>query len=166
MSKNTTSQLAGKKSVAIALLCGVIGLILIIAANCDSGASAKKETAEGIEALDPERYAQEMEEKVEELCNKIDGVSSAYAVVTLEGGFRAIYATDTQAGSASSKKQTVTLGNGSAEHALLLGYENPKISGIGIVCSGGDDPVRRKNVIAAVSSAFNVASNKIFVAGT
>lgn len=162
--KNTVNQLFGKRGVVVALCCAAVGILLIIMSNCN--AEKNEEGAVGIESLDPETYAREVEERVEELCNKIDGVGSAYAVVTLEGGYRAIYATDTQAGGTGSKHQTVTLGSGSGERALLLGYENPKISGIGIVCSGGDDPVCRRNIISVVSSAFDVSTNKIFVTGS
>jgi stage III sporulation protein AG len=164
MQKNTNNRFFGKRAPVIAFLCALVGILLIIMGNCRADDKNDKES--GIETLDPEAYAREVEEKVEELCNKIDGVGSTYAIVTLEGGYKAIYATDTQAGGSSAKKQTVTLGSGSGEHALLLGYENPKIAGIGIVCSGGDDPICRQNVISVVSSAFDVSTNKIFVTGS
>lgn len=165
MQKNTIDRIFGKRAVVMALLVAFIGVILVLASTC--GADKDDDKSEiRVETLDPDAYAREIEEKVEELCNKIDGVGSTYAVVTLEGGYKAIYATDSQAGGSSSKKQTVTLGSGSGEKALLLGYENPKIAGIGIVCSGGDDPVCRSNVISVVSSAFNVSTNKIFVTGS
>lgn len=165
MQKNTTNGIFGKRAVTAAILCALVGVLLIFMSNCRNESSDKSAEV-GFEALDPEAYAREIEEKVEELCNKIDGVGSAYAVVTLEGGYRAIYATDSQAGGSASKKQTVTLGSGSGERALLIGYENPKIAGIGIVCSGGDDPLCRENVISVVSSAFDVSTNKIFVTGS
>ena len=69
-------------------------------------------------------------------------------------------------GSSNSKNQTVIIGSGSSEKALLIGYENPEIAGIGIVCSGGDDPIKRASIISVVSSAFNISTNKIFVSGT
>lgn len=164
MRKNTINSIFGKRVTVIAFICALAGVLLVFMSNC----SAKDEDGRenGIETLDPEAYAREVEERVEELCNKIDGVSSTYAVVTLEGGYKAIYATDTQAGGSSAKKQTVTLGSGSGERALLLGYENPKIAGIGIVCSGGDDPICRQNIISVVGSAFDVSTNKIFVTGS
>ena len=164
MRKNTTNHLLGKRGVAIAVFCVLMGVMLIIVGNCRADDEKERET--GIETLDPKEYAREVEEMVEELCNKVDGVSSAYAVVTLEGGYKAIYATDVQASGASAKRQTVTLGSGSGERALLLGYDNPKIAGIGIVCSGGDDPICRKNIISVVSSAFDISTNKIFVTGS
>lgn len=163
MTKNTINQLFSKKMLLVALICGAIGVFLIFTGGSDGKES---EGGVGIEALDPAEYAREVEERVEALCNKVDGVSSSFAVVTLEGGYRAIYATDTQSGSSSAKRQTVTVGSGSGERALLLGYENPRIAGIGIVCSGGDDPLRRQEIISVVSSAFDLPTNKIFVTGS
>ena len=103
---------------------------------------------------------------MEALCNRVDGVRSTYAVVSLKGGYRAIYATDSQMGSTSSKNATVIIGSGSSEKALLIGYENPEIAGIGIVCAGGDDYTVQKNIISIISSAFDISSNKIFVSGS
>jgi stage III sporulation protein AG len=87
-------------------------------------------------------------------------------VVSLKCGYRAIYATDSQSGANSSKHETVIVGNGSSQKALLIGYENPEIAGIGIVCSGGDDARVREQIVSIVSSAFNIPTNKIFVSGS
>ena len=140
----------------------VLGIFIIILSN--SGGEKQSEEV-NFESLDPAKYAKEVEERVEALCNRIDGVRSTYAVVTLKGGYKAIYATDSQFGSSSSKNSTVIIGSGASEKPLLVGYENPEIAGIGIVCSGGDDYNVRKNIISVVSSAFNLSSNKIFVSG-
>ena len=163
VSKNTIIGKLGKKKIFLFALIAVVGIFLIIISNSSSAESMEEVDFEN---LDPSKYAREVEEKVEALCNRIDGVRSTYAVVTLKGGYRAIYATDSQSGSSSSKNATVIIGSGSSEKALLIGYENPEIAGIGIVCSGGDDYNVRKNVISVVSSAFNVSSNKIFVSGS
>ena len=164
MSKNIISEGFAKKKLLALIALGMLGVILLCLSKCstDNGESRADELTD----LDPAAYAEEVEEKVESLCNKIDGVGSTYAVVTLKGGYRAIYATDSQAGSSNSKNQTVVIGSGSSEKALLIGYENPEIAGIGIVCSGGNDPVKRANIISVVSSAFNISTNKIFVTGT
>lgn len=163
MLKNTINKKGGAKLYILVLAVAVIGIsIMLLAKGGDSQSGEESD----FEALDPAKYAEQIEERVEELCNRVDGVSSTYAVVTLSGGYRAIYATDMQSGSSNSKNQTVILGNGSAEKGLLIGYENPEIAGIGIVCSGGDDYNIRKNIISVVASAFDVPSNKIFVAGS
>ncbi len=163
MLKNTILQLKDKKVLIALAALALVGVLLLAWSGKNQ---EKSEQAAGYQSLDPAEYAREVEERVEELCNRVDGASSAYAVVTLKGGYRAIYASDTQSGSNSSKYSTVIIGSGSDEGGLLVGYENPEISGIGIVCSGGDDYNVRKNIISVVSSAFNVSSNKIFVSGS
>lgn len=163
VSKNINNLTRGKKSLLLFVGLAVVGVILMCFVGKDDAGESKSAS---VEDLDPAEYAEKVEKRVEELCNRIDGVSSTYAVVTLKGGYRAIYALDMQSGSSSSKNQTVVIGSGSGEHGLLVGYENPEIAGIGIVCSGGDDYNIKKNIIAVVSSAFDISSNKIFVAGS
>lgn len=165
MTKNTIIPITQKKKTLFLLLLALLGILLMLLSRCGedkAGAQTQSEPS----ALDPALYAEQIEEKVEALCNKIDGVSSAHAVVTLKGGYRAIYATDAQYGSSVNKSETVLIGSGSSEKALLIGYENPEIAGIGIVCSGGDDAYVRAEIISMISAAFDLGSNKIFVLGT
>ena len=163
VTKNKNFAFRGKKAVIPLVALALIGVILLL---MSSGKTKEDEKEINFQNLDPAKYAEEVEERVEALCNRVDGAGSAYAVVTLKGGYRAIYASDYQSGSSSSKHATVIIGSGSAEKGLLIGYENPEISGIGIVCSGGDNYNVRKNIISVVSSAFDVSSNKIFVSGS
>ena len=163
MVKNTISKSGFSPKIIFLAAIALAGVLIMILAG---GKEKNEEKEFDIDSLDPAKYAEEVEERVKELCNRIDGVSSTYAVVTLKGGYKALYAADLQYGSNNQKNQTVIIGSGSAEQGLLIGYENPEIAGIGIVCSGGDDSNIRKNVISVVSSAFNISSNKIFVAGS
>ncbi len=151
-----------KMLIFFALLAIAGALIMLVSKN--TGKSKQDEI--NFQSLDPAEYAHSVEKQIEALCNKVDGASGAYAVVTLKGGYRAIYATDSQSGNTSFKNETVILGSGAGAQGLLIGYENPEIAGIGIVCSGGDRAEVRKNIVAVVSSAFDIGSNKIFVSGS
>ncbi len=151
------------KLVFFFALLALAGVLLMIISK-SNGKEQEKEV--NFQSLDPAEYARNVEKQVEALCNKIDGASGAYAVVTLKGGYRAIYATDSQSGNTTFKNETVIIGSGSGAQGLLIGYENPEIAGIGIVCSGGDKVAVRKNIVAVVSSAFDIGSNKIFVSGS
>ncbi len=162
MSKNIINAVT-KKPLLILVAVLVIGGILLLIFG---GSGEKSKEDDGFQNLDPAKYARDVEERVEALCNRVDGAGSAYAVVTLEGGYRAIYATDSQSSGNGYKNEMVIMGNGSSSHGLLIGYENPRIVGIVIVCSGGDNYNVRKNIISVVSSAFDIPSNKIFVSGT
>ncbi len=166
MSKNIINNISAKKKLMILALLALLGVCLMLLSRCIGSTSSNEPDTNDPIDLDPSEYATSVEERVKALCNKIDGVSSTYAVVTLKGGYRAIYASDSQSGSSNSKKETVIIGSGSSQKALLLGYENPEIAGIGIVCSGGNDPVKREKIISVISSAFNISTNKIFVVGS
>ena len=166
MSKNIIISKSGKKNLMLLALLALVGMILLLASKCSYSDSEAVSSPDTMENLDPATYAHQIEKRVEEICNKIDGVSSTHAVVTLRGGYRAIYASNSQSGSSNSKNQIVVIGSGSNEKPLLIGYENPEIAGIGIVCSGGDDARRRETIISVVSSAFDIGTNKIFVAGS
>ena len=165
MTKNTIIPISQKKKLTWLALLALLGIVLMLFSKCGED-KAGEQVASEPSALDPALYAEQIEEKLEALCNKIDGVSSAHAVVTLKGGYRAIYATDAQYVSSVNKSETVLIGSGSSEKALLIGYENPEIAGIGIVCSGGDDAYVRAEIISMISAAFDLGANKIFVSGT
>ena len=164
MSKNTILSFIKAKKIYFLAGLALLGVLLII---LSSGRQNNEENVrESIEELDPSAYADMLEERIEELCNRVDGVSGTYAVVTLKGGYKAIYATDIQEGSSSSKNQTVVIGSGSNEAAILEGYSYPEIAGIGIVCRGGDSYEVKNKLISLISSTFNISSNKIFVVGS
>ena len=164
MLKNTIFNfLRAKKIYALAALM-LIGVIIILIGK--SGAQNTEDVGDSIEELDPSKYSEMLEERIEELCNRVDGVSGAYAVVTLKGGYQAIYAIDSQSGNTSTKNQTVVIGSGSGEKAILEGYSYPEIAGVGIVCHGGDSYEVKNKIVSLISSAFDISANKIFVVGS
>lgn len=161
--KNTIFNLFKSKKIVLLLILAIVGIFIITITSGDKKDDTVKES---IEELDPAQYAESIERQVEELCNRVDGVSGAYAVVTLKGGYQAIYAVDSQSGSSASKNQTVVIGSGSNEQAILEGYRYPEIAGVGIVCHGGDSYEVKNKIISLVSSAFDLSANKIFVVGS
>ena len=164
MSKNTIFNILKSKKIYIFVALIFVGAIIIILGKADANPS--DDVKNSIEELDPSQYSEMLEERIEELCNRVDGVSGAYAVVTLRGGYQAIYAIDSQSGSASTKNQTVVIGSGSGERAILEGYSYPEIAGIGIVCHGGDSYEVKNKIVSLISSAFDISANKIFVVGS
>ena len=164
MSKNTILRFLRSKKIYLLAALIVVGVIIIIVGKREPQIS--EDVKSSIEELDPSQYSEMLEARIEELCNRVDGVSGAYAVVTLKGGYQAIYAIDSQSGNTSSKNQTVVIGSGSGERAILEGYSYPEIAGIGIVCRGGDSYDVKNKIVSLVSSAFDISANKIFVVGS
>ncbi len=164
MSKNTILSFLRSKKIYLLAALIFVGVIIIIVGKREPQIS--EDVKSSIEELDPSQYSEMLEARIEELCNRVDGVSGAYAVVTLKGGYQAIYAIDSQSGNTSSKNQTVVIGSGSGERAILEGYSYPEIAGIGIVCRGGDSYDVKNKIVSLVSSAFDISANKIFVVGS
>ncbi|MBE6533419.1 MAG: hypothetical protein E7678_00390 [Ruminococcaceae bacterium] len=164
MSKNTIIDFIKSKKIYFLVALLFLGVLVIAFGK---GNSEKSENAHaGIEKHDPSQYSSMLEERIAELCNRVDGVSGAHVVVTLKGGYQAIYAIDSQSGNTSTKNQTVIIGSGSDEQAILKGYNYPEIAGIGIVCHGGDSYEVKNKIVSLISSAFNISANKIFVVGS
>lgn len=165
MSENRI-QCAKKDRKFIWLAVGVaVGLGLLIWGSIGGGEEDKTAQQTWAQTVpDPEAYATSIEEQVVEICSRVKGAGRVEAVVTLSGGYRAVYATDSQTSSSGHKSSTVLTGSGSAEEAILIGYENPQIAGIGIVCEGGDNAAVRQQILSLVSAAFDVSTNKIYIA--
>ena len=49
------------------------------------------------------------------------------------------------------------------ENHLVRKIENPEITGVLIVCDGGDDIGVKEKVINAVSTVLNIPSNRVYV---
>ena len=157
------------RRLLLPIAAAVLGILLIV-----FGSRGENTKAEGLSddrlwadgGMSASAFAAESEKKVVEICSGVGGVRDVRAVVTLSGGYRAVYAADAQSTEDSYRNETVLTGSGNSEKAILVGYEAPKIVGIGIVCEGGDDPEIQQRLIMLVSAAFDVSTNKIYVAGT
>ena len=164
MLKNMILEKKNKK-LLLPILAGVMGLTLLIFAGL--GQNGKRNTGAeevGSQFPSPREYAEELEGRVAAICSRVEGAGAVHVTVSLKGTYRAIYATDWQSSSSASKSTMVLVGSGSSEEAVLIGYENPEIAGIGIVCSGGDRVEVQERILSLVSAAFDVSTHKIFIA--
>jgi stage III sporulation protein AG len=157
-----------KKSgkLAVILLFVALGAVLLLVGNragkdTDTGTSDPPVTS----ARTAEEYRAELEARMEAICADVAGVGEVDVVVTLEGGFSYVYATDRKTNVGGESLSYVTVGSGDRESLVYLSEKAPAIVGIGVVCTGGMDPTVRREVTALLSAAFGVGSNKIYVTG-
>lgn len=157
-----------KKSVKIILLLlgAALGLFLLLYGGYaeKAGTSDTKETELLAEqSMDADKYAEDAERRIAELCQRVRGAGEVHVSVTLGCGYTAVYAQNSQSSASGYKNEFVLTGSGSSEKPLLVGYSVPQISGIGIVCTGGGNSSVRQEIISLVSAAYGVSSNKIYV---
>ena len=150
------------QKIAVFAIVAILGVGLLIFSGYIGKGSDENENSDDINPS-PEEYAASVEARIENICKEATGYD-AKAVVSLEGGYRAVYAEDSHTGSGGYKSSMVLVGSGKEESAVLVCYENPEISGIGVVLSCGEDPWIRSKVISLISAAFSLKTNKIYVA--
>ena len=155
-----------KGKLILIFACVAIVVIMIILGGF---ASKEKEESKAVfssfENKDPMEYATFVEQKVKDICSGVSGVGEVTVVVTLEGGYRTVYALNSQSSQSGHKSEVVLTGSGSSESALVVGYEYPRISGIGIVAEGGGSSKIKQTIISLVYAAFDISTNKIEVVG-
>lgn len=151
---------AGKhRYIMLALLAA--GLILLAVPTVIT--SCQNRTTDTTENETQTQYERECEERIEDLCLSLAGIDNAKALVTLERTTEKIYAQNTQSRSDGSVIQS------SGEYpasALLLGEEYPKVRGVAVAVTGGDNPEVQKKVIDLVSSALGIPTSKVAVAAS
>ena len=157
------SPLKKSGKILVFVFIGLLGLGLLIYGSL-SNSKKKQEAPSSDLTLDPDAYSEKIEDEVERICKGVAGDCAVDAVVSLRGGYRSVYATDSQSTSSGYKNSMVLVGSGSSEGAVLVCYENPEISGIGIVLSCRADDRVKNDRISLVSAAFSVGTNKIYVA--
>lgn len=165
--KNENNNLKKSVKIILLLLGAALGIFLLLFGSYmdkEKKSADERESAERLEmSMNADEYAADAERKIADLCSGVRGVSEVRVVVTLAGGYNAVYAQNSQSGTSGHRNEFVLTGSGSSEAPLLVGYSVPEISGVGIVCSGGGDSSVRREIISLVSAAFGVSSNKIYV---
>ena len=108
-----------------------------------------------------------MEIQLKRILERIDGVGKSEIMVTVGATEEYVYAQEgkTQTGekNTSEESQYVIIGSGGGKQALLKKIVSPEISGVVIICEGGDSSIVKERVYNAVSAVFNIPSQRIFV---
>lgn len=139
----------------VLLIGGVaLGALLLVIGNVQPSVSG--EVAEVSAPDDMEAYARALEERIRAFCEQVEGVGEASVTVSLESGYRRIYAQE--------DSSYVLVGSGSSRGAVYLTDEPPRIGGIAVVCTGGGDATVRQRLIGLLSAAYGIGANKIYIA--
>lgn len=128
----------------LVVACAAIGLLLMLI-----GTFGERSTQSESKAVEKDWQSDiaALEAKAADLCTRVAGVSDVTVAVSLAQGVEYVYADE-----GSTSRQ-----------ALLVTERPPQISGIGVVCVGGDDPATVRTLVSLLSVAFGVGSNRIYI---
>ncbi len=137
------------KGLGFILLALVLGVLLVfLSGRMSDGTDAP---AEGSESFSFEHYEHGMEERLEDLISRIDGVSSVSVMVLLDQSYEEI-------GEGANFSRPIGDTSGNTKVA-------PKVRGVAVVCRGGERSETRKEIIGLLSSLLGLPTNRIYVGG-
>jgi stage III sporulation protein AG len=147
-----------------AIFAGVLILILALSEIVGGGTSPPKTTETVSEKFsDADAYADSLEAKLTALISEIEGVGKAEVMVTVGSTERYIYAKEGRSSGTGSQNEIVIIDNGAGDTALTESVVKPEITGVVIVCEGGDDARVAEKVVMAVKTALGIGASKIYV---
>ncbi len=161
-----------KRKIIVAL--GFIFILLILMSvffDSDNKDTQKAAVSEEV-ILDREEYTLSMENRLTDILKDIYGVGEVKVMLTIDDTGQNIYQSDikktndsSDSGQNTSYEQQLVLikDNSGKTNALLKSTEFPKVSGVVVVCEGGDDINVQKRVIGAVTTVFDISSAKVCV---
>ncbi|MGN1202650.1 MAG: hypothetical protein ACI4RF_05090, partial [Eubacterium sp.] len=153
------------KKIKIIVAIGLIGIVLIFASNLIESEDKNKNTDN--ESISYEEYTEQLESKLKNLISSIEGVGECQVMITLENTTESVYATDVEIknddSSVNQKDEYVIYDSENGEAPVLIKEYLPKVQGVTVVCTGGDNTAVKEKIIQSVTSLFNIPTNRVSV---
>ncbi len=156
-----------RKKLILLFVVGALGLLLVILGYFvpwEKSEESGKEIAVSFQTME---YISEIENKIRSITEKITGSTDISVMVSTESGTEFVYVSNEDTSGEEVSKEYITVKNENGEYELVLAKEvYPSITGVSIVCPGGDDYAVQMKLINSVSTAFGLSKNRICVVGT
>ncbi len=169
------SKIFRDKKVLLVTLLGVLGMVLILFSG-----QIFKSDERGYDRVnfDEREYVENLEKRLKEVLVQIEGVGECKVLITLKTGVEYVYATegkstaseainDSQASASTQRGQEdsyiIIRDSTGKESPILLTTLEPTVSGVAVVCSGGDKVAVKQKIVETVSAVLDISSNKISV---
>ncbi len=154
-------KLTKTKGIGFIILGIVAGILLLL--------MPKNEGEVTVQVSSPspcDEYCAMLEQKTEALINELPNVDSCSVFITLESGYKYVYATDQHINEQENGKETdktiVLADNAEGEAPILIQETLPAVSGVAVVCADASYETQYK-IIELICALFNIPSNRISI---
>ena len=132
--------------------------MLLIIIGMQSGKDVEKNDGESEENITDKAYIADVENKICNVVAKVTGDANAAVLITVKGGTERVYI--------KNGDGYITVRTDSGYAPILSQSIYPEITGVSVVCRGGDNFEVKKKLIDVISTAVGVSSNRICIVGT
>ena len=158
-------RIGKEKLLKIAFISGIIGMIIIFISDVFP---FEKNTIEKNGYVDISSYKSNLQEEIETMLEKIDGVGRVEVMITFSGTEEYVFAEEIKASksdkfSSQMQNEFVLIEKNGEKEALISKVNNPQISGVVVVCDGGDSDKVCESVYRTVSTVLGIPTKNIYV---
>lgn len=172
LSDKFSEKLKGKNRTTILVVLGIVGMVFILLSNLFKPDEKKPASTIKNMSVNTNEYQKEIEEQLVNILQEINGVGKVKVMVTIEGSTEYVYAEEYNTKNDNTEDKTsqsyqnkyVIVDNGNTKEALVKKILKPKVSGVIVVCEGGNSPIISEKIYQAVSAVLDIPTNKICVA--
>lgn len=146
-----------------------VGIALTAIGGMYSGGESEKTVAEaepseltGVSQASVDEYVTNLEKRIKNLIEKMDGVSDVDVMVTVDCSGELVLARDqTYADGVLASSKYVIGEDGTVTLKEILPYPR----GVAVVCNGGGDPIVQAKIIDMLCSLFGIPATRVSVSG-
>lgn len=158
------SRLKKDKKALLTVIIGIAGMLLVLVSELPSFSENEQEV-KGNETY----FGDSLQEDTERLISKIQGAGRVSVMLTYDSGEETVWAKDSETQTQSDDKADVEekhiiIDSQNGETGLAVKVLYPRVRGVAVVCTGGDDPVVKSEIKALLSALFDIGSNRISIA--
>lgn len=161
--------LPDKKRNIILSIIGVIALVLLVVIEFSSGSETPSPQDNRTDFSSD--YTEDLEKKLKELLEEIDGAGKVDVMITLESCYENVYAKSYDSrkdGNESEYSSQITeeyivVKSGSDEECLVVKVYEPAVKGVAVAAEGADNIKVKTAITETVCALFDISSNKVSV---
>lgn len=136
---NLTGLLSSDKARIVFVIIGICAILLIFLSGQFSD---NKDSKEVINELSTSSYSEKLASELTLMIENLEGAGEAEVLLTLESSYEYVYLNDDK---------------------TLTKILEPKIRGVAVSCTGGDDPVVKEKIIKLLSTVLAISTSNISV---
>ncbi len=171
------------KFIKAVVIIGLVGILFILLSGLftNNKNNTEVQPTNDIAYISLKEYENELEQNLADIISSINGAGKTRVLLTMDSTVEQVYATDKNLSqsnnentgdnaeskndtSANTTYITVELSDGTQQTVLLKEIQ-PKVRGVVVVCSGGDNDVVKEKIVDAVTKVLNISSSRVSVAG-